>query len=222
MRCCHCLRGPQQPRTMKYEYMKEALRHVNSISSVTFTGGEPSLPSGMRTIEEFMEIARNWHVDVGSFYIATNGKKYRQDFVALVRSLYFFCSDNEVSAVDFSGDPHHDGYSKRLYWELHDLAEYELNGLHIGEKMYSPEGLYTEGRCNWGPRQVSNGELVYRIYDDNLYVSEGELYLNCKGNVILGCDWSYASQDDPANILCRADQLTPELIMEKGENEDES
>jgi len=208
---------------MSYTHLKNALRNVHYISSVTFTGGEPSLPSGIRVMQDFMEICRNWGVRVGSFYIATNGKRYRREFVDTVRALYFFCDDNEVSAVEFSDDPYHDPRSDRLYWELSELAEFELQGLHVGKKMHLEDGLIRQGRCNWGYRDMKPEKLVYRLEDpeadeSDLYVQEPAVYLNCKGNIVLGCDWSYADQD--RHVLCTADQFTPDLIIEKGEDED--
>lgn len=226
MRCAHCLRGNPQNRSMPYEVLKNALRHVSYISSVTFTGGEPSLPSGIRVMHDFMEIARNWDIRVGSFYIVTNGKVYRREFVDVVRSLYFFCDDNEISGVDFSDDSYHEDRHRGFYWELHELAEYELQGLNVGKKKHYEEGLIRQGRCEWGYRDLEPARIVYRITDpeaddSEIQIEEPAIYLNCKGNVILDCDWSYESQDDPANILCRYDEFTPELVLEIGKNEDE-
>ena len=226
MRCAHCLRGNPQNRSMPYEVLKNSLRHVGYISCVTFTGGEPSLPSGVRVLDYFTEIVRNWGIRVGSFYIVTNGKRYNREFIDSVRSLYYLCEDNEISGVEFSTDPYHESQNSRLYWELEEISELEIPGLHFGRKKHYEEGLILEGRCNWGYRELSIPELTYRLEDpeadeSDLYVDEPALYLNCKGNVILGCDWSYSSQDDPSRILCRYDELTPELIMRRGKNEDE-
>ena len=39
-------------------------------------------------------------------------------------------------------------------------------------------------------------------------------YLNCKGNIIAGCDWSYESQDNPERIVCNVGDLTLDKIEE--------
>ena len=36
---------------------------------------------------------------------------------------------------------------------------------------------------------------------------EVQLYLNCKGNLINGCDWSYNSQEKKENILCHVNNF---------------
>ena len=42
-------------------------------------------------------------------------------------------------------------------------------------------------------------EIMLERWDecDELRVTKGNIYLNCNGNVINGCDWSYESQDEP-------------------------
>ena len=108
MRCRHCLRGDPENKAMKRKYLDSFLSQVGYISSVTFTGGEPTLPSGMNAICDFMDSCCKYKVDVGGFYIVTNGKVWRPEFATLVNELWVFCSDNEASGIDISGDQFHE------------------------------------------------------------------------------------------------------------------
>ena len=74
--CPHCLRGSKQGISMKPEYIRKLLSQIECISNVTFSGGEPTLPSGMKAIDEFISCIPN----VSSFYIVTNGMKCRAKF----------------------------------------------------------------------------------------------------------------------------------------------
>ena len=126
MACEHCLRGEPQNKTLKDEDMYNILRQVSYISSVTFTGGEPTLPSGMKVIERFMEICNELAVDVGSFYIVTNAKVWRDKLPALINRLYNFCDDNEISHIDISGDRYHCGDVDTFKWRLEEELMYNF------------------------------------------------------------------------------------------------
>lgn len=106
MSCEHCLRGEPQNRDIDVDTIRKFLltNNVNYISIITFTGGESTL--NLQAIRSFMQICKDLNVDVGSFYIATNGKNIPDEFI-LCLDLYLFCSDNEVSAVGISKSFYH-------------------------------------------------------------------------------------------------------------------
>src|SRR5271157_4943644 len=54
LRCAHCLRGNPQRVTMPREVLHAAMRDVDYVGSVLFTGGEPSLAT--EVIEDFIDI----------------------------------------------------------------------------------------------------------------------------------------------------------------------
>ena len=224
--CPHCLRGDVQPLTMSEEFVRDFLKPISYISTVTFSGGEPSLPSGIKGIERTLDWLDRWRVDVGSFYIATNGKRLGESFRALIRRLYFFCSDNETSRVDISNDKWHSDTPRYLSDELESL-NYELQEDLVGFKMpsspqWEPQ-VIREGRAvGWGNREYEGDELLWREYEYNgggLELHEGAVYLNCKGNVVTGCDFSYKSQDDPGNILCKASEFGADVVRANCTNE---
>jgi hypothetical protein len=232
MTCGHCLRGDTQPMKIKYEYIKDFLRNFEYISSITFTGGEPSLPSGLDGIEATLEVARNWGISIGSFYLATNAKRITDRFVEAVKQWYWYCEpDNEISRVDISADQYHDKFEpgwmwipeklETLTWEL---GREELVGFKnlMNGRVFEPE-LQRQGRArHFGTRDYTGDTIRWREdVDGEFLIDEGAVYLNCKGNVIMGCDFSYADQDKPENILCRYDEPDLEaIIKEKGEEVD--
>ena len=230
MACEHCLRGEPQPMNMPEKYLRSFLRNISYISTITFTGGEPSLPSGCAGIERTLDVLNTYDVEVGSFYIATNGKRIGERFIQLIRRLYWRCSDNEVSRVDLSNDDwHHDtphympDKLEPLNWELReDLIGHRTPNDRV--RRWTP-ALLRQGRAkDWGEKDYSGDEIMWRENDwddDELEISEGAIYLNCKGNVITGCDFSYKSQDDPANILCKAEDFDEVIIRSKGTKEGE-
>lgn len=213
MKCAHCLRGNAQNLTMKDKYMYDLLSQVDYISSVTFSGGEPTLPSAMKVIERFMEICNQLGVGVGSFYLVTNGKVWRNKLPELINRLYNFCDDNEISTVDISGDKFHetDEHERKSFkWRLEEALEYEYGITEIVSIRPDIDYQYViqEGRgadVGYG-RFNDTEEIILEDYDGDLQIREGNLYLNCKGNIVKGCDWSYQSQDKPENILCHSSE----------------
>ena len=218
MNCAHCMRGePQKKLKMCREHLYNFLSKVDSIGCVTFTGGEPSLPSGMDSIELFLEFAYMFNIEVYSFFIVTNGKRITERFTELIRKLYWLCEDNEISGVMVSSDNYHDT-KNHLPEKLYNL-ETELNMPVAFKEVYS---VIQEGRAkDWGAQPNRIDALFYRKFDEQIDLTKGQIYLNCKGNVINGCDWSYESQDDPKNIICAAEQFSEDFIRENVQTEEE-
>ena len=214
MQCGHCLRGKPQNKSMSRLHLHNFLSQISYISSVCFTGGEPTLPSGMKTIYDFMDICNQERVDVGSFYMVTNAKVWRDDLPPLIERLYNFCSDNEISCIDISCDQYHDRIqSRRISFknELEYIMEYEYGITEIVScrpEHINYESIIAEGRgVQYGSGKYFEAPeiRIEQWEDDGEYkITESDIYLNCDGNVINGCDWSYESQNDPDNIICAA------------------
>lgn len=214
MKCAHCLRGEPQNKSMSRMHLVNFLRQINYVSSVAFTGGEPTLPSGLKVINEFMEIGRHLDIEVGNFYIVTNAKVWRNEIPDTLAKLWEFCCDNDISSIDISNDQYHDpiGYKRRDFQEK--LKEYlwQWYGLDIPIGNRTERLLFQhvrmEGRgVDLGAyRENEQDELMIDNWDGEYHISEGDIYLNCDGNVINGCDWSYESQKEPCNIICAADE----------------
>ena len=72
MKCEHCLRGAAQRKTINNTYIYKILSFIDNISSLTLTGGEPTL--AMDTLEHIRECITYSNCNVGNFYMVTNGK----------------------------------------------------------------------------------------------------------------------------------------------------
>jgi len=214
MDCNHCLRGePEKMDVCTYD-TRALLEQCEHINSIVFTGGEPSLNS--EAIETVLEQCKSLGVSVGSFYIATNGKAITEHFVLTCLRWYAYCDDNEeMTSVYVSNDGHHQEQGSYNTELLDGLSFFKRKQPEEGQyyESFISEGRY-EGHFQARPFVASDFELD----SGNL---EGEVYLNCEGNIIIGCDWSYESQRKPENILCEAGDSILDAVTERGWNNDD-
>lgn len=198
--CEHCLRGEPINVHQKKEYIDSLLDQVSYIGTVTFTGGEPTL--NVPIMEYFLEQCKVKGVSVDGFYVVTNGIKVPESFVIFCLKMYSFCNEKDLCCVQVSNDEFHDcegQYNVEL-----------LKGLSFFSKKFEKDrynynrgtSLIKEGRSNQGCD-------VYYVEEDSITLDEFdelELSLNCKGEIINGCNWSYKNQSK--HKLCDVKDLT--------------
>ena len=205
--CSHCLRGEAQPLDMSEHTMSALVTQLDSISTLTFSGGEPSLrPKAMAFFRELCAGAR---VDVGSFFIATNGVKIKDEFVLELLRWRALCEDKKGCSVRVSEDYFHQ--ECRNYRSLF-IEDTILGGLSFLEK--SNEGA-DYGVSSREPSYINQGfavenlargrELVEHKIKDKEDFDDADIYVNVLGQVINGCDWSYENQ--AKHILCDVQDL---------------
>ncbi len=193
--CLHCLRGEQEKINMQLKYVDALFSQINYIGILTFTGGEPQLAP--ETIDKILISAKKHSVDVGNFYCATNGLVNSKKFLYSMVDWYEFCLENDMSAVDLSNDYYHVEQGRvekdelrlralKFFHEKHGKTEYNHNDHWILEGRAAEMGLK-------GHTLKPDKICVYN-YDENTLRIENTLYLNCRGKLINGCDWSYESQ----------------------------
>jgi len=215
--CQHCLRGSSEPVDMDIEIVRTFLRNgnVTEIRNITFSGGEPSLRPAF--IREVTQLFRDENVEIGSFYIATNAVEVTKEFIFAVMELWCYCTDNEISGLAWSNDVYHlkapPENVKML--EVLSFAHPKYHDLK-SQNLYGGSGVIAEGNAiEWGGRQQSPDSYECESYggdDEVIYVSGGQLYVNCEGMVIKGCDFSYESQRNPENQFCAVSDFKPNLI----------
>lgn len=203
MVCEHCLRGNAQNKNQTKENIDKLMSQMGYISSITFTGGEPSLVPEL--IAYTLESAKRYSVGVGSFYIATNGKQITEDFVVACLRWYVYCADNECTGVVLSKDDYHDG----------DISFDLLRGLSFFS-VKEGRSIISEGRAKgWAQgRKWSKESFIINNDGTCTDINEGIIYLNCNGDIIGGCDWSYRSQ--PKHKICDVSKLTIEAFKTFG------
>jgi hypothetical protein len=186
------------------ESLASLIGQCSYIGSITFSGGEPSMNT--RAIEDTLSLCKKRGVGVGSFYIATNGYKLNEAFVLTCLRWYAYCDEKEMCRIDVSNDYYHaveGSYDTKL-----------LDGLSFVGRKYSeessfPRSLISEGLAEEnGIGERDNNEGDYDSLSEA--IEDGEvLYLNCHGEIIVGCDWSYESQI--TRVACKVDDLTENL-----------
>lgn len=191
--CGHCLRGPAQNKSISFEVADKLLSQISSIGTLTFSGGEPSL--NVPFMRYFLDKAREKGVDIGNFYLATNGGKSSgsDDFIHLLMDLYLYCSDNEISAVDVSNDDWHDMNEK----DENAIARLQCLRFANIKGRLDYRHVIAEGRGKT-LNELNGVEDGRKIKPDELYREEatiqGECYVNALGDIIPGCDFSYCRQ----------------------------
>lgn len=218
MRCPHCLRGAAQRITIPNQYVHKMFQLIDNISTLTITGGEPTL--AMDTLEHIRNCIAYDNCDVNSFYMITNGKAINVEKVARwAADMLACCSDNEMSQIGFSFDQFHKetfttqqlSKQKRNFYNLKEiLAEdygiYEtvcgndFISEHSGDS-WNYNNLIAEGRAKYIGRKGNNINFFEEdTYEETIAFSGNELYLSSSGYIVAGCDWSYHSIDNNKEI----------------------
>jgi hypothetical protein len=207
LQCGHCLRGNAEDKTLNMKFVENVFKTVNSISTLTLTGGEPFLHPEI--IDNILFLAEKHDVEISNFYIATNGTIPLKNVIQTVMNLYTYCTENDVSQIKISNDEFHcaegDYTARKKIMDEWSILKF----VHIDSANIS-NSLIAEGRWKWGNgRQLLEPSImeVEQYSDmDSVYV-ESELYLNCHGNLIAGCDFSYENQEKEVVIYGRHYEL---------------
>lgn len=200
MFCEHCLRGEAQ--NVDIDSLFDQVEHIGN---VTFTGGEPSL--NVPALNYFLEQAKLRRVSISNFYIATNGKAIEIDFVIFLLKMFAYCDEKEFSSVDISNDIFHNmegGYDMELLQGLsfvhkkfgYDNDNYNYNNYESLQGSGRAADYVGEGtNVNHGDIPEARDEFDY-----------AEIYLNARGNIVIGCDYSFEDQDNKYTF-CKVEDL---------------
>jgi hypothetical protein len=184
MQCEHCLRGARQNVNIPKHVIKEFFSKLSGVGCLTLSGGEPSM--AVKQISYVINAIKKYNVSLGSFYIATNGKRISQKFMAAILKLYMLSEDKSFCGIHVSIDDYHDNkgsdgiellkalsFTKALYRRYYRL---------LGQGLALDNGI----------GDVSPSCELYDIYNNEIH--EGAVYLNALGDIIAGCDRSYEEQ----------------------------
>jgi organic radical activating enzyme len=206
-KCGHCLRGPADKAVFdvsKLGIIFDNLPTLKYIDCLTLTGGEPLLHPEI--IDQIIDTFFHYNVDVGSFYIATNGSAFNVESLTVIGRLYDFCCDNDISCVEVSNSKWHQSERDRL----------KVMGIpSCKEDMYDLYGEEMEEVANIARPSIYDVEFIrdHRTYvniikggrsttgkpaDDTEYIDEEDtlLYLNSRGKFLLNfSDLSFVDQE---------------------------
>lgn len=220
LHCDHCLRGEAQNIDMCLTYIDTLFEKIDSIGVLTFSGGEPSL--NVPKMVSILELAKSHNIDIGNFYLATNGTNSSNEFIHFLIDMFLYCSDNEITQVQISNDCYHDideieENRDRLKCLKFVSDKFKHDGYdyferHVGNTLLK-QGKNKEGEG----RKLIEQEIDINVFDNDLSI-EGDLYLNCLGFLIKGCDFSYEEQNNPENVFCHLYNFDFEILRKIEQN----
>lgn len=200
LECDHCLRGKAQCIDLNTDYVSKLFDQVDCVSTIVFTGGEPSLVP--QIISKVIDIAKEKDVDIGSFFIVTNAVKTSDKFLKALLKCFLYCTDIEENPIclEISNDEHHD-YERHNPENTRKLLAFRFARKKNKNDCYNyakAETIKSEGSAelNYGGSEVPISEISI---DENTI--EETIYLNCLGNLLPSCDLSYEHQDDTDIII---------------------
>jgi len=165
-------------------------------------------------ISQIFDIAAEKDVDIGQFYIATNGKVVTRDFLDVLFKAYIYCDgiyDDETICLEISSDIQHQESADSISNEgipeenIKKLLAFKFAGKRDeGTNYATHKGTIWGGRSkdfySFNGREEKVSKIHVTLGQD--FMVEDTLMLNCKGNLIPDCDLSYKSQDIEEVIIC--------------------
>lgn len=198
MSCMHCMRGQAQNVDMDFETFKKMMDVTESINTLTFTGGEPSL--NVPLMKKALDYVKEKEIPVYNIFIATNGKQMTNDFVECYLLWVGYCScfdyGNEYTNISLSKDAFHEDiphenkeWIKRLpYYSSQKETDFKkypvfLIGRAADNKSYFKENGYRVYQ------KENFYDAPFESFEDTFYF--GELYLSSDGNILPVCDFAF-------------------------------
>lgn len=202
MACAHCLRGKAQTIDIEIDKLGAFLKNVNSITTIVFTGGEPTL--NVYAIEETLRICKEMNVPVMSFYVVTNGKRVTDRFLHAMLDWSLYCTEhnpycNEYeNGVVVSQDMFHEPIDEANIRKLKTLSAYREGEKTVDWKSVPPLRL---GRARELPaagiecRAPTRYEFSFDWCDESLVV-EDTILISATGEILSECDYEYSEEKD--------------------------
>jgi organic radical activating enzyme len=194
-KCSHCLRGDPQNCNISNETIDNVLKEIKGITTLVFTGGEPSLAVDRINYITSRMIALG--ISVGYFYVVTNGKVASIKFASALLHLYAYIDYPEEAILCISQDQFHEE-------EIKDIRK--TKALYNGLKFFNPDFrkdkiqiVINEGRAvenGFGARDAYIEPLSLEFDEkDQLQSVQSTIYINALGDVLMSCDMSFESQE---------------------------
>ena len=204
MTCPHCIRGDRQRRKISKDTMIKVFESWREsfgdyIPTLMFTGGEPALAVDM--MEFALEICIMSGINVGNFWIATNGLIHSKRFFNILERWLSYCEDGELNGIRVSIDPYHDDINLNVWREFEEeLKEYKGIQVYFDYTGAPKDSQYliSAGKAEenyYCTRQVKHDAHLYSEGEDYNRI-EGTTYINYKGDLISTCDISFSLQDE--------------------------
>ena len=191
--CAFCMRGEPQKVFMSASIIEKIFSQISHVEHIGITGGEPSLyPTGIKSITYY---AKKYGCEIGSFFCATNGLEYSEDFVSALDELYSYCKDKQLCELTLSIDQFHKEPKDKARREYEQLPYYSTAK---NKGVIAKKDILSEGRAEQNGLGRYSNPPVNEIYD---YSVEGfdfnigdRIFINAYGDIVLDADLSYEHQ----------------------------
>ena len=190
LKCAHCLRGDAEDVTVDVSTVKKFLKEFEYISTITFSGGEPTLYED--EICEIIDFILQEKIEIGNFYVASNGMRKAPKLMIKLAELYAYISVNSLenySQFELSYDEFHDEIPKQNEEFYRAFSFFSKRDYQGWNDYWIPEGRALENGLSGSGRFLS----TTFCYDKDCEEVE-EIYFNAEGYLIPDCDYSYSSQ----------------------------
>lgn len=219
LNCDHCLRGCSRNKNISYEVIDKILDNYAHISSILFTGGEPTL--NVEAISYTIDQIKKRGISVGCFYVVTNGVQFSKELVWKLLEFYAYCSEKDFCGLCISVDEFHQNLSQEAYDMYSGLAFFRNDKEHSngwdGEIINRGNAM----EYGLGTFDKSIGEFspdCAEMWDDHIQY-DNILYVNVDGWVFFDCDLSYDMQDKNHTINVKDDSIAEWMFAEMYEND---
>lgn len=206
MNCEHCLRGEAQNIDIDHVYIDKFLDNVKHIDFIAFSGGEPSL--NLAAIEYTLMACKRRNIEVGSFYIVTNGKTNILPLSIVSLKWYAYCYEKELCGLALSKDMFHDDIDSENVEILQGLTFYNKDKFTDFDHVALINSGRAEGLNGFGKISVDkhNEELTVDEWNN----IESMIYLSANGDIRTNCDTAY---DDNKYVIGNIQDSTLEEII---------
>lgn len=185
MGCAHCLRGEAQNINIDTRYIERLLDEVDSIGTITFSGGEPSL--NVNAIKAIRLACEKRNIWVGKFFIATNGKDNVLPLLYECIEWYAYTEEQDMNMLCLSTDIYHEDINPMHLRLLKSMSFFDDQCKHNESYKY---GLINEGRAKNLHTLKREADAYLEIDFDNQTV-DGDLYLSANGDIKTCCDIAF-------------------------------
>jgi hypothetical protein len=173
---------------MTRETVDKVLDNFSRINCISFTGGEPLLNADI--IIYALQQIRARGIELGSFYIVTNGSIRNKELFFELIETYKYCDEREMCGLCVSVDKYHDYIDNDIYFEWSCLKFFRT------DKEQSFEyGLINRGNAYENGIGTKDFRVIEFCGFDDGYI-ENYVYISAEGNIYFDCDLSYEMCDE--------------------------
>ena len=194
MGCAHCMRGDTQNVDISEEVIDTALSKVESISSLTLTGGEPSL--NIPAIRYITKRLKDLNIPLGSAYIVTNGKEVSNDFIFACLELFMLADEPEFNGLALSQDMFHEDVPMENVSKLRQLTAFTGEDKNTDFDRVPLLDLGRARNLNSFAKRGPVHDAFTAIVDNGILdLSESTLTVTVNGDLLTECDYAYDDTD---------------------------